>query len=146
MRRVNGNNIRQLIRDHTNSIDSSLKLILKDGISPNDAKFWVDFSKCIEDHISQKLINLCNSFKLILGYYSEADRNITTENTKDKPNFINGIDKFLFEFNLLYMENKYFRGGLLCCLLHHCVTKLSGSTNPHYDYSALNLSLALYEN
>ena len=99
MRRVSGRNIRQLIIDLTNGIERALELIVKDEIYPTDVNFLSDFSKCIEDHISQKGINLCNRVKLTLGYYYEEDINMTTDSTKGNPKFLHGIDKFLFEFN-----------------------------------------------
>ena len=82
--------------------------MVKDELSPTDVKILADFRKCSEDHLSQKGINLCNHVKLILEYYYEADRNMTTENTKGKTQFIHGIDKFLLEFNSLYKDNKEF--------------------------------------
>ena len=120
--------------------------MVKDELSPTDAKFLFEFRKCSEDNICKKGINLCNRVKLTLDYYNEADRHMTTDNTKGNTKFIHGIVKLLFEFKSLYKEKKEFRGGLLCCFLHNCVEKLIGSTNPHYDSSSLNLSLALAAN
>ena len=100
--------------------------MVKDKLSLTDEIFLDDFRKWIEDHPSHKEINFWNSVKLILEYYYEADRNMTTENTKGNTNFITGIDKFLFELNSSYKENKYFCGESLCCLLQKFVAKLSG--------------------
>ena len=92
--------------------------MVKDERSTTDAKFLVDFRKLSEDHLSKKGINLCNLYRLTLENNYEADINMTTVNTKGQPKFIHDIEKFLFGFNSLYKENKDFRGGLLCCLLH----------------------------
>ena len=54
MRRVNGQKIRKLIRYRSNGTEGSLELMVKDELSPTDAKFLVDLSKGIEDHLSQK--------------------------------------------------------------------------------------------
>ena len=82
--------------------------MVKYELSPADKKFLVDFSKCSEYHLSQKGINICNRFKLTLEYYYEADINITTDNTKENPKFIHGIDKFFFESNSLYKKKNSF--------------------------------------
>ena len=120
--------------------------MVMDEIFPTDAKFLVDFIKCIEDHISQKGINLRNRVKLTLKYYYESDRNMTADSTKDKQELIHGIEELLFELDSLYKEKREFRGVLLCCILHNCVAKLSGSKNPHYDNSDFNFSIPLFEN
>ena len=88
--------------------------MVMDEIFPTDAKFLVDFIKCIEDHISQKGINLCNRVKLTLKYYYESDRNMTADSTKDKQELIHGIEELLFELDSLYKEKREFRGVLLC--------------------------------
>ena len=93
--------------------------MVNNEISPTGENILVEFRKLSEDHSSQKGINICNRVKLTLEYCCEEDINITTDNTKVNPKFIRGIDKFLFEFNLLYKDNKEFCGVLLCCLLHN---------------------------
>ena len=65
--------------------------MVKGELSPNGAKFLVDFRKFSEDHLSKKVINLFNRVKSTLEYYYEADRNMKTDNTKGKPKFIHGI-------------------------------------------------------
>ena len=79
--------------------------MVRDELSTTDAKFLVDFRKCSEDHLSKKGINLFNLVKSSLDYYYESDRSMKTYNTKGKPNFIHGIEKFLFEFKSLYKYN-----------------------------------------
>ena len=106
MRRVNGKNIKQLVRDLANGIECALGLMVKDELSTTDAKFLVDFRKFSKDHLSNKGINIFNSIKLTLEYYYESDRNMITDNTKGNPKFIHGIEKFLLQFKSLYKEKK----------------------------------------
>ena len=62
---------------------------------------------------------------------------------KVKPKIIHGTDKIITEFNDLYQNNTDFWNGLMCCLLHSFVVKLSCNTNSQYAAGELNFSLAL---
>ena len=62
---------------------------------------------------------------------------------KVKTKFIHGTDKFITEFNDFYYNNKEFRNGFMCCLLHSFVANLSENTNKQYASGALDFYLAL---
>lgn len=135
--------IRQIIRDRAATFERYLELMIKDELSPTDAKFLSGFAKCSDESLSDKGVNLRKRVKLTLKYYDEAEKALKNKDVKGKPKFIHGADKFLSEFSALYRNNQEFRNGLLCCLLHSFVAKLSGNPNPQLASSALNFSLAL---
>ena len=105
-------------------------------ISTTDAKFLVDFRKRSEDKLSQKGINLCNRVNLTLEYYYESDINMTTDNTKGNPKFIHIIDKFLFEFNSLYKDNKEF-------VVDYCVVFYTSASKIMWEYKSSLFSQCL---
>ena len=94
---------------------------MKDELCPSDAKFLTEFSKCKNYLLSDHGINLRKRIKPTQKYYREAEAAVAKSNLKGKPNFIQGTEKNLTEFNDLYQKNKEFRSGLICCLIHSCV-------------------------
>ena len=66
---VNVWKIIQLIIYRSNGIGRALELMVKNELFPTDAIFLVEFRKCNEDRLGQKLINLCNHVRLTLYYY-----------------------------------------------------------------------------
>ena len=115
---------------------------MKDELLPSDVKFLTDFSNCKNELLSYHGINICKRIKLTQKCYREAQAAVE-KNLKGKSNFIHGTDKFLTEFNDLYLNNKEFRNGFLCCLIHTFVEKFLGNTNIKYAVGELNFSLAL---
>ena len=76
-----------------------------------------------------------------MNYYEDPKKAPRKKDVKEKQKIVHGADKFLIWFNTMYQENKYFCNGLLCCLMHIFVEKLSGnkthSIKPVYSISLL---------
>ncbi len=53
------------------------------------------------------------------------------------------MDKFLCNFNHLYLTSEAFRGNLMVSLMTTFVAKLEGERNPQYSQRVLNFMLAL---
>ena len=87
-----------MIRNRSSSLERALELMAKYELSPTDAKFLAEFSKCREEHLNKKGINYCNCIKLTLKYHHEAEIDAKKKNIKRQPKFIHGADRFLFEF------------------------------------------------
>ena len=94
-------------------------MIVKDELSLSDAKFFTEFIKFREYHMSKKEINYFNHINLTLKYYNAAAINVNNKNIRGQPILIHGYDKFIL--GLIHYISKTIIFIMVCCAVFFIV-------------------------